>query len=250
MTSRNILITGASSGIGAALAKVYARADNRLILWGRNASRLEQTALACRAAGAAVECDAFDISNSDHLTEKLERLDTRSPIDLAILNAGLGGSLPADVVTQSPVATRDMVGVNLAAPLVAANLLGERMAARKKGHLVFVSSVAGDFPLPMAPSYAATKAGVSMFSEALGIRLKPHGITVTLVIPGFIDTPMSRSLKEPRPFLISAEKAASIIAASVARRSPRVVLPWQFAFIRGFAALLPRGLVRAFLARV
>jgi len=139
--------------------------------------------------------------------------------------------------------------VNFISPLVGANLLAERMAMRGRGHIVFIGSIAESFPLPTAPTYSATKAGLALFSEALRLRLKPSGVAVSLVSPGFIDTAMSRSLSGPRPFLISADKAASIIHGKLERQARRIVVPWQFAVIRGIAAWLPRGLVRAVLAR-
>ncbi len=139
--------------------------------------------------------------------------------------------------------------VNFISPLVSANLLAVKMAARGQGHIVFIGSIAESFPLPMAPTYAATKAGLALFSEALRLRLKGSGVAVSLVSPGFVDTPMSRSLDEPRPFLISADKAASIIHAKLERQARRIVVPWQFAVIRGVAVWLPRGLIRAVLSR-
>lgn len=246
--ARNILITGASSGIGAALACVYARAENNLILWGRHEVRLEETIRSC-AEAAEVEKDIFDLSDIEMCMQKLAALDARRPLDIAIFNAGLGGSLTKEAVTQSPSATRHMIDVNLTVPLVSANLIAERMAARGKGHIVFVGSVAGAFPLPMAPAYAATKAGLALFAEALRLKLEPRGVSVTLVVPGFIDTPMSQSLREPRPFLISAEKAARIIARAIDRRARRIVLPWPFAVVLAVGTILPRSLARVILAR-
>jgi short-subunit dehydrogenase len=249
MADRNILITGASSGIGAALARAYSAAGHRLILWARNRARLTETERQCLGRGAAVETDCFDIADCDRLISSLEAVDTRTPLDLAIFNAGLGGTVPRTQIAQSPVSTREMGFVNFISPLVGANLLAEKMAARGHGHIVFVGSIAESFPLPMAPTYAATKAGLALFSEALRLRLRDSGIAVTLVSPGFVDTPMSRSLDEPRPFLISADEAASIIRAKLERRARQIVVPWQFAVVRGLAAWLPRGLIRAALLR-
>jgi short-subunit dehydrogenase len=210
---------------------------------------LAETERQCLSQGAAVETGCFDIADCEQLISSLEAVDARTPLDLAIFNAGLGGTVPRTQITQSPISTRDMGFVNFISPLVGANLLAEKMAARSRGHIVFVGSIAESFPLPMAPTYAATKAGLALFSEALRLRLKGSGVAVTLVSPGFVDTPMSRSLDEPRPFLISADKAASVIRAKLERRARRIVVPWQFAVIRGIAARLPRGLIRAVLLR-
>jgi len=244
----NILITGASSGIGAALARVYAKPDNRLVLWGRSAERLALTAEQCRARGAAVETAAFDLTDLDRLVRMLDAADAEAPLDLAIFNAGLGGSLPRERAGQDVAVAISMAGVNFTAPAVAANFLAQRMAGRGRGRLVFVGSVAGFYPLPMAPLYSGSKAGLMMFAEALRLRLGKFGVTVTLVSPGFVDTPMSRSLKEPRPFLIGADQAAAIVARKIARGARHIVVPWQFTVIGLAVRLVPRPLLRAVLS--
>jgi short-subunit dehydrogenase len=249
MTAKTILITGASSGIGAALARVYAAPGNRLVLWGQNEVRLNATAEQCRERGAVVETAAFDVAEFGHLVAKLEEADSRNPFDLAIFNAGLGGSVPNDRAAQDALATERMASVNFTAPVVGANLLAERMAKRGRGRIVLVGSVAASFPLPMAPLYAGTKAGLALFAEALGLRLARYGVGVTLVSPGFVDTPMSQSLKEPRPFLIGPDVAAAIIARKVARGAGHIVIPWQFTVIRAAARLVPRPIIRAVLSR-
>jgi short-subunit dehydrogenase len=210
---------------------------------------LAETERQCVDRGATVETEDFDITECERLISSLEAADARSSIDTAIFNAGLGGTVPRSQVAQSPAATQEMGCVNFISPLMGANLLAAKMATRGRGHIVFIGSIAESFPLPMAPAYAATKAGLALFSEALRLRLKGSGVAVSLVSPGFVDTDMSRSLAGPRPFLISADKAASIIHAKLERRARRIVVPWQFAVIRGVAAWLPRGLIRAVLAR-
>jgi len=248
MSGRTILITGASSGIGAALARVYASSANHLVLWGRNAERLSAVAEECRARGAACETASFDIADFDRLIAALESRDDELPFDLAILNAGVGGSLPRDRVGQDARLAQHMAGVNFTAPVIAANLLAERMARRGGGHIVLVGSVASSFPLPMAPVYSATKAGLSMFAEALRLRLRKYGVRVTLVSPGFVDTPMSRGLTELKPFLISPDAAAACVARKIDRGARHIVVPWQFGVLRIAARLLPRPLLRAVLS--
>jgi short-subunit dehydrogenase len=249
MSAKTILITGASSGIGAALARAYAAPGNRLVLWGRSEERLNATAEECRARGADIETACFDLAELNQIVENLEAADTRNPFDLVIFNAGLGGSLPRDCVAQDVYAAEKMVGVNFTAPVVGANLVAERMAKRGRGRIVFIGSIAESFPLPMAPLYAGTKAGLARFAEAFELRLAKYGVLVTLVSPGFVDTPMSRSLKEPRPFLIGADAAAAIIARKVECGARRIVVPWQFAVIRAASGFVPRAIIRAVLAR-
>jgi short-subunit dehydrogenase len=250
MSAKTILITGASSGIGAALARAYAAPGHSLVLWGRNEERLNATAEQCRARGAAIETACFDLAEFGQLIERLGAADLRNPLDLAIFNAGLGGTLPRDCAAQDAGAAERMASVNFTAPVIGANLLAERMAKRGRGQIVLLGSIAESFPLPMAPVYAGTKAGIALFAEALGLRLAKHGVGVTLVSPGFVDTPMSRGLKEPRPFLIGADAAAAIIARKLERDTRRIVVPWQFAVIRTAAKLVPRVVVRAILSQL
>jgi len=247
MAFTNILITGASSGIGAALARAYAREGVRLFLWGRDTVRLDAVASAARTRGAFVETRIFDITDFSLLNVVLESLDGEYPLDLVLLNAGLGGSLAPDRVGQEPHAAEKMAGVNFTAPILTANLTSDHMARRGKGQIVLIGSVAASFPLPMAPLYSASKAGLAMYAEALGLRLKRYGVGVTLVSPGFIDTPMSQSLNEPRPFLISADKAAAIIMRKVTRGARHIILPWQFSVILAVSKSVPGFILRAIL---
>jgi short-subunit dehydrogenase len=242
-----ILITGASSGIGAALAHAYASPGVRLVLCGRDGSRLEDVARACRRSGAVAQTVRFDLMDVMAMSHQMEMADAEVPIDLIFLNAGLGGSLPPGDTAQDTGAAFEMATVNFTAPVVAANLMANCMARRGAGRIVLIGSVAQAFPLPMAPAYAGTKAGLAMFARALRLRLEGAGVGVTLVVPGFVDTPMSRALSEPRPFLLTAAQAAAIIRRGVASGRREVVLPWPFALINTLAQWLPRAAIDALL---
>jgi short-subunit dehydrogenase len=249
MSQQIILITGASGGIGSALARAYAAPGVTLLLWGRDAARLEETAAAARAKGAVCQVESFDLRDASAQAARLVVADAATPIDIAIFNAGIGGTAPDGDAAETPEASRAVAEVNFVAPVTGANAIALAMARRGRGQIVLIGSIAESFPLPMAPTYAATKAGLRMFAEALGIRLAKSGVGVTLVSPGFIDTAMSRQVTDPKPFLISADKAAAIITRGVARRAQNIVLPWQFAVIRAVSGLLPRAILRGVLAR-
>lgn len=250
MSKHTILITGASGGIGSALARNYARPDVTLLLWGRDAVRLEETAAACRSRGARCIVESFDLRDIGEQLTRIGVADAATPIDLAIFNAGLGGTPPDEAPAETPEASRAVAEVNFLAPVTGANAIAAAMAARGRGQIVLIGSIAELFPLPMAPTYAATKAGLRMFAEALGIRLARHGVHVTLVSPGFIDTAMSRQVTEPKPFLMSADRAAVIIARGIADHARTIVVPWQFALIRALTNLLPRAVMRRVMSRV
>jgi short-subunit dehydrogenase len=249
MGQKTILITGASSGIGAALARAEARSGVTLLLWGRNAARLERVAQECRARGAEARIEIFDLSDTAGLPARLAAADAAAPIDLAIFNAGLGGTAPDNAVTEGPGTARAVAEVNFVAPVVGAHLMAEAMARRGGGQIVLIGSISESYPLPMAPTYAATKAGLRMFAEALRLRLTKHHVRVSLVSPGFIDTPMSQQVTQPKPFLIGADAAAKVISRRVARGDATIVVPWQFRILRAATELLPRSILHWVLAR-
>jgi len=174
------------------------------------------------------------------MAAELEALDTRTPLDLAILNAGLGGTVPKHLRAEDANRARDIALVDFASPVMAASILARRMADRGRGHIALIGSIAESFPLPMSPTYSGAKAGLSMFAEALRIRMKRYGVQVSLVSPGFIDTPMSRSVDSPKPFLLSANEAASAIRARLSRGSVRFVLPWPFRILGAAYRMMPR----------
>ena len=253
LAGKTILITGASSGIGAALARALAKAHAKdgvtLLLWGRDEARLQDTQAQCRALGAQARIDSFDLSDATSFAARLAAADAATPVDLVIFNAGLGGTAPADAYSEAPQSAEAIAQVNFVAPVVGAHVMANAMAARGKGQIVLIGSISESFPLPMAPTYAATKAGLRMFAEALSLRLARHGVTVTLVSPGFIDTPMSRKVTEAKPFLMTADAAATLITRKIAAGATTIVVPWQFAVIRALTGLLPRALVRWVLSR-
>jgi short-subunit dehydrogenase len=220
-----------------------------LLLWGRDGARLEECARTCRALGAQCQTESFDLRDAEAQLARLASADAATPIDIAIFNAGLGGTAPDDAIAETPEASRAVAEVNFLAPIMGANAVAPAMASRGRGQIVLIGSIAESYPLPMAPTYAASKAGLRMFAQALDIRLAGRGVTVTLVSPGFVDTAMSRQLTEPKPFLISADAAAAVIARGIARRARTIVVPWQFRVLRALTDLLPRALVRRVLSR-
>lgn len=253
MAPRTILITGASSGIGAALARAHAQAYAKggvtLLLWGRDEARLSQTAEQCRALGAVTAIRSLDVRDTAGFVAQLSSADAATPLDLVIFNAGLGGTIATGDFAETPETARAIAEVNFVAPVAGASAVAAAMAKRGCGQIVLVGSISESYPLPMAPTYAGSKAGLRLFAEALGLRMKKFGVAVTLVSPGFIDTPMSRKVTEPKPFLMDADKAALIITRRIAARARVIVVPWQFCFVRAFTDLLPRALVRRVLSR-
>jgi short-subunit dehydrogenase len=250
MIARHVLITGASSGIGAALARSYARAGARLSLTARNAVRLEEVSAQCRAAGAEASWQTIDVGDGAALSTWIADCDSRDPVDTVIANAGVGGERVIATATGEPL--------SVAADIIATNILGvantvipllPRFVERGKGHVVIMSSLAAYLGLPQAPLYSGSKAAIRVYGQGLRRLVARHGIKVTVVCPGFVDTPMSASVPGDRPFLWDTERAARRIVTGLARGKREISFPWPLATLARFANLLPPPLLDSALAR-
>lgn len=245
-----ILITGASGGLGGALARHYARKGVQLSLWGRDEARLATIADVCREAGAEVVTRSLDIAEIDKALAALETEDVSRAFDLALFASGRGDVRAEGDLVESARTVARMGTVNFTAPTAMAAALAARMAARGHGGIVLVGSAAAFHALPFAAAYSGTKAGLARFAEALRIGVRPHGVTVTLVSPGFIDTAAGRKVPGPKPMLMPARDVAAHIARAAENGTPHLILPWPFAVLRWIDRLLPRGLRDRILLRL
>jgi short-subunit dehydrogenase len=240
----HVLITGASSGLGAALARRYAADGGRLSLFGRDRVRLEEVAAGCRERAAVVDLYVCDVRDREAAARALEAADAQAPVDLLFANAGVGGSDalggPAGeaLVQAHAVFETNVLGVfNTVVPLL------PNLVARRRGHIVLTGSIAGLMGLPQSPAYCASKAAVHTYGEGLRRVLRRSGVSVTVICPGFVETPMSASLRMDRPFLWTADRAAAEVARAVARKRRRLIFPWQLGVAAGAARYLPSALV-------
>ncbi|WP_051053274.1 SDR family NAD(P)-dependent oxidoreductase [Afipia clevelandensis] len=231
MTSpRSILITGASSGIGAALATAYAREQVTLVLMGRNEERLSRVSSVCRDKGACVVKAVHDIADTEGFLDALSELDRHWCFDLVIFNAAVGDTSAPLQQTETPQQIVRLLDINLRGPAAGASLIVERMIARGEGGAIaMISSVAAFVPLPMAAGYAASKAGLNAFALSLNAALRGHGIAVSVICPGYVDTPMSARLNTFKPFQMKPEAAAGAIIACIARKQVFAIIPFQYA---------------------
>ena len=169
----------------------------------------------------------------------MARDDVR-PIDMLITSTGLGG---ADVVAprtgESGELARRIFETNTTGVINAVTPLLPRLAERRRGHLVLIGSIQAMIGMPQSPAYCASKAALKIYGDGLRRLLRQHGVRVTNVLPGFIDTPMSRSLDLARPFCWPADKAALKIARDVARGAGQCIFPWQLRLSIGLQNFLP-----------
>ena len=245
---RSILITGASSGIGAALAMAYAAPGKFLVLAGRNATRLGKVAEICRAAGAEVEEAIIDVSDRSAMGSWLTSLDARHPLDLVIANAGISSGTAGG--WEKPEQSRAIFAVNLDGVFNTVLPLLPAMGQRRRGQFAIMSSLASFRGFPGAPAYCSSKAAVRIWGEALRGDLWNSGIRVSVVCPGYVASPMTAGNDFPMPMLMEAERAAAIIRRGLASDRARIAFPWPLYLGVWLLGLLPPGLTDPLLRRL
>jgi len=237
---RSILITGASSGIGEALARDYAGPGVTLALSGRDRDRLAAVADACRAKGAVVEARAVDVTDRAVMEAWVEDADTRAPLDLVIANAGISGGTSGK--GEGPLQTRRIFEINLTGLLNTVLPAIKPMQRRGGGQLALMSSAASFRGMPGAPAYSASKAAVRAYGEALRGALRPTGIRVSVICPGFVRSRITDTNPFPMPLLMDSERAARIIRRGLERDRARIAFPFPTYFVAWLLGALPPAL--------
>jgi short-subunit dehydrogenase len=241
---RNIVITGASSGIGAAVALHYARPGATLGLTGRDAGRLSTVAAKARAAGAVVEEAVFDLRDRAALTGFLGGFDAAHPIDLLVANAGILDGRHADGTIEDAELARRVIEINLLGATDTLHALLPAMRARRGGHIVLVASLAAMSPLPDAPAYSASKAGMLSYGLAMRAAVAAEKVRISVVCPGFVKSAMTDSHIGEQPLKMSAEKAATLIARGIDRNRPVIGFPFPLYILSRIEILFPEWVVR------
>lgn len=185
-------ITGASSGIGAAIARALAAPDRRLLLSGRSVTRLEETASACRIAGAAVELLPFDLADASARQDAARRAADHG-VDAIVNNAGQSQRARAE--DTDPALVRELMEIDFLSQVELTLAVLPGMIERGKGAVIAVSSVAGLAPVPLRSAYNAAKAAQIAWFGTLGNEVGRRGVTVTIGIPGFVRTEVSRNAR-------------------------------------------------------
>jgi len=247
--TQSVVVTGASHGLGAALARRYAAPGTALALIGRNPARLAEVADSCRRLGAVVETAEIDVRDGPRLAAFLRDFDARRPVTVVIANAGVEAGLGPGRSSEPEDFVLAQLRINLEGAIATVSPLIEPMRRRRAGSIVLIASLAALMPLADQPAYSASKAGLVAWGEALLAWLRPDGIRVTIVCPGFIATGMSDRYRGSRPFQWSAERAAGHIAASAARGRAWVAFPWPLVWLIRLGRLAPRPVRAAFIDR-
>ncbi len=234
-----IIITGASSGLGEALAFHYARSDNQLILIARREEKLNEVAVKCRRLGALVETIVADVSDFEQIHKIGEILATQR-IDRLILNAGISvghsGGITSFEDFHRLFQTNFLSIHALLEPII------PKLIEQKSGEIVFISSLASLISMPTSIAYSSSKRAVNAYAEGLRYQLKPYGIEVMNILPGFIDSEMTRKNRFKMPFLLSTEKGVKKITDAIAAKKHFYPFPLRFYLMIRLALLLPQSL--------
>ncbi len=244
---KHILITGASSGIGQALAYFYAQNGVSLYLTGRNAERLEAVREACSEKGANVSVRCVDVADQQAMAQWIAILPQ---LDLIIANAGISGGTGGHEMGEPIAQARSIFEVNITGVLNTIEPALQKMQALDKpaGQIAVVSSLAGFRGYPSAPAYSASKGAVRFYGEAMRGAYAKTGIDFNVICPGFVTSRITDANDFPMPLKMEASKAAEIIAKGLAKNKGRIVFPWPMHFMAWFIGILPDGLAQKILA--
>lgn len=234
-----VLLTGASSGIGEGIALALGKKGAVLGLIARRKEMLEDLADRCKRAGGKARVFAIDVTDEQSVALAADEMRSEfGRIDILIANAGIGGN---DDATRAykPQSVKKVIDINLLGSVNAVHAVVPRMIDRGSGHLVAISSLAGFRGLPKSAAYSASKAGMTAFFESVRLDLKPKGIDVTIIQPGFIRTPLTSGRANKMPFLMELDDAIPHFIRAIEKRKRFAAFPWQLATIVRAGKFMP-----------
>jgi short-subunit dehydrogenase len=236
---RKVLITGASSGIGAELSRLFLARGDTVIACARNRDKLDATAARLDSERfVPMSLDVTDITAVEKAVAEIQ--GRHGPIDLALLNAGTYTPTPADSFDASALRTMMEVNVIGISNMLASLIPG--MIERGQGQLALMSSVAAYRGLPMAAGYSASKAAVIAMGESLKAELDGHGVKLQVICPGFVKTPLTEQNAFPMPYLMEVEDAAERIMKGLESSRFQIAFPRRFVFQLKLLQMMPDAL--------
>lgn len=236
---KHILITGASSGLGAALAALYAAPGVWLSLHGRDQQRLLEITARAAKQGATVTTKAGDVTDTAAMAAWINVCDQTQPIDLIVANAGISAGTGRGF--ENTEQARAIFDVNVQGVFNTVNPAVPLMIKRGAGQIAIMSSLASFRGFAGAAAYCASKAAVRVYGEALRSECAGRGVQVNVICPGFIKTPMTDVNRFRMPFLMSAECAAEIIKHGLTANKARIAFPLPMYLGTRFLAGLPQS---------
>lgn len=234
-----IIITGASSGLGEALALHYACDGNTLVLIARREERLADVAKRCRLKGAEVECIVADVTDFERMGTIGKEL-MEKPVDRILLNAGIsvghsGGVTPFEDFYR-------LFKTNFLSVHAVLEPMIPKFQEQGFGEIVFISSLASLLTMPTSIAYSSSKRAINAYAEGLHYQLKPHGITVMTILPGFIKSEMTQKNRFKMPFLMTTEAGVKRIIYAIEHKKVRYAFPFRFYLMIRILLMLPQSL--------
>jgi short-subunit dehydrogenase len=239
-----IVITGASSGIGAAFAQSLAAPGRALALLGRDTTRLETVAAACRGKGAICKTASIELRDHAAMAAFIAAFEREHGVDLLVSNAGVLLGRPSGDAVESEVEASRLLQVNLMAAVDTVHLVLPGMLERRQGEIVLMSSLSGLSPVPDAPAYSASKAALLSYGLALREAVREQGINVVVACPGYVATPLLAKHRGPRPGEVSADHAVARILNGLDRNRGMIGFPFGLFWLSRIALLAPEALRR------
>jgi len=237
-----VFLTGASSGIGEALAMAMANRGAALGLLARREELLKELAGKCERNGGRARYFAVDVTDAQAVAKAAESLRNEfGKIDILIANAGIGGN-NSETRNLNPEAVAQVININLLGAVNAVSAVLPAMLDNKSGQLVAVSSLAGFRGLPKSAAYSASKAGMTAFFESVRLDVQSKGVAVTIIQPGFIKTPLTSGRASKMPFLMELEDSIPLFLKAIERRVKFAAFPWQLASIVRLSRIFPAWL--------
>lgn len=243
-----VFITGASSGIGRALAVELARRGASLGLLARRAETLREIAEEVEGVGGHALALPADVRDADAVRVKADELREKfGRVDVLVANAGVGVTTDAKKLEAQEVA--DVIGINVLGAVNSVTAVLPEMVEQGSGQLVAISSLAAYRGLPKSAAYCASKAALSAFFESLRVDLRESGVGVTIIHPGFIKTPLTAGRHAQMPYLMELDDAIEKIIRAIETRRKSYAFPWQLATISRVGMLLPPDLYDRIMAK-
>ncbi len=239
-----ILITGAAGGIGQALARAYAAPGIHLFLGDLELPKLDKLCVECGDLGASAHSCIVDVTDKAAMEQWITQADNVSPLDLVIANAGISHGNAEEEETADQI--RAVFAVNLDGMLNTVLPALPLFRQRKSGQIALMSSLAGVRGFPHAPSYCASKAAIRIFGQGLRARIRREGVSVSVIIPAFVKTPMTDANLYKMPRVMDADQAAKVIKRKLAQDKAEFVFPHPYPAVAWAACAMPPSVMAYF----
>lgn len=237
-----VFLTGASSGIGAAIAFAIAKKGAVVGLLARRQELLSEISSECDQFGGRSRIFACDVVDAESVKDAAEKLRAEfGRIDILIANAGIGGN-NQETRRLDPTAVKKVIDINLLGSVNAVSAVLPQMIERGSGQLVGISSLAGFRGVPKSAAYCASKAGMTAFFESVRLDVLYKGVDVTIIQPGFIETALTAGRKNKLPFLMKLEDSVPYFLRAIEKKKKFAAFPWQLATVVRLARFLPASI--------